>query len=125
MKAMDTVFKILICDDDLLILHVYSKLLTMQGYEVAISKNAIDIVALAAAHTPDLIIIDHNMPFVSGMQAIMQLKAHETYKNVPLIYCSTDIDLAVLAKESGADGYISKSAKPEHLYALIESILKK
>lgn len=122
--STDNGYKILICDDDILILHVYRKLLSMQGYDVVISQSAVDIIAQVAMHQPHLILMDHNMPVVSGMQAIRQLKVHEQFKHIPLIYFSTDIDLALLAKESGADGYVSKSDKPEYLFMVIAAILK-
>ena len=102
-------YKILIVDDDLLIQRIWTTILTTKGYLVATSLTAIDIFNTVDEHSPDMILMDHQMPVVSGLEAIQQLKASLKYRSVPIIFFSSVFNLPELARQAGADVYISKA----------------
>ena len=68
--------------------------------------------------------MDHYMPEMTGKQAIRQLKANVLTHDVPVIYFSTYASLDVLAKEAGADAFVSKASSTELLTDCIESLTK-
>lgn len=119
---MKTPTKILIVDDDILSLRIYSRLLVMQGYEVATSHTAVGILGIIAEHGPDIIVMDHEMPVVTGFQAIKLLKANDQFRSIPVIYFSSVNNLPLLAIEAGSDAYVSKMGGPDELYAAIASM---
>ena len=121
---MKKTIKVLLFDDDIMVLRVLNKVLSRKGFEVATSKTAFDIFTTIAQHSPDIIIMDHDMPVVSGFEAIKQLKANEHTHLIPVIYFSSADGLAALAKEAGADSFVSKSSPTEHLTDRIESLIE-
>jgi len=102
-------FKILIVDDDILTVHIQKKILMSRGYEVFTSNTAVNIFGIVAKYEPDLIIMDHNLPLVSGAEATKQLKANAQTAAIPVIYFSSALDIELLAKLAGSDAYVSKA----------------
>ena len=120
---MNKTIKILLVDDDILTLMVQSKLLTGRGYEVFTSQTAVNIFATIDKYAPDIIIMDHDMPVVSGSEAIRQIKGNQRTSTIPVIYFSSVEHLADLAAETGADAYISKSKKTNEMISIIEGLV--
>ena len=114
--------RVLLVDDDKMILAVKGKQLSRRGYEVTICESAVNIITTVANCTPDIIIMDHNMPVVTGMEAIKLLKANEVTYSIPVIYHSSVSDLPAMAKEAGSDAYIAKSGNIDQLTSMITSL---
>jgi len=121
---MNASTKILMVDDDKLTLGIYSKLLSLKGYMVVTSDTAIGIVTTTTQNSPDIILIDHEMPGMTGLEAIKQLKSDEYCKTIPVIYFSSVYNLPTLAAEAGSDAYLSRSSKLDELEAVIQNIIK-
>lgn len=111
-------------DDDIIILKTVGKILLQRGYEVYTSGTAKGIVATVIACEPDVVLMDHYMPDVSGKEAIKQLRNNELTRRVPVIYFSTFESLDQLAKEVGADAYVSKTSPVDDLADSIDSLAK-
>ena len=64
---------------------------------------------------PSLIVLDLNMPRMSGTETLVALKANELYKNIPVIIFSTSVNDFEMNKclETGAEAYITKPVKYE------------
>jgi len=116
--------KILFIDDNASTLKIIGKILTYRGYEVQTGISAVDILDMVKSFQPDLILIDHYMPDMTGKEAIKILKADELTKNIPVIFFSTFESLDVLAKESGADAFVSKDSPVEYLTDSIAALEK-
>ena len=71
-KSMNS--KILIVDDDELVIKTLSRLLARQGYQVETAKNAIEAISLAAVRDFDLVISDIRMPGENGIIAVEKIK---------------------------------------------------
>jgi CheY-like chemotaxis protein len=78
--------KILIVDDDPTSLRTVEGLLTLHGYETAVSNNAQDIASVVTAFYPDVIVMDLLMPKVDGTQAVRILQDHPNLKTIPVIF---------------------------------------
>ena len=109
--------KILIVDDNQLILMMSKDILEGAGFEVAIQNSPLGVSETARKVQPDLVLLDVNMPALQGDQVLDILRKYEQMKGVPVIYFSDRPveELAALTEKTGADGYIPKSSMGETL----------
>lgn len=120
--------KILMVDDDKMLIDLYKERLELAGYNVEISRDGEE--GLAKIHTvkPDLVLLDIMMPKVNGYEALASIKSDPETKDIPVIILSAlmrDVNKSK-AVESGADDYIIKSeAMPADVIGKIEAVLKK
>lgn len=89
------------------------------------ARNAVQ--ALIAGGQPDLIILDINMPEVSGLDMLEFLRRRAEWKDLPVVMLSTEAaDVTVdKAMSLGADGYVSKPATIEELERVLNAALQK
>ncbi len=118
---------ILVADDDPDILSIVSMSLETQGYTVHKATNGREAVDLARQHHPDLILMDMMMPVVSGYEAIGELKADASTKDIVIVGLSakamaTDMERAT---DVGIDGYITKPFRIAQVLSVVESYLNK
>lgn len=113
--------KILIFDDDAIILEVVSIIFEDAGYEVKISETSHDIIEKVAEFQPNVILMDNWIPNIGGVEATKLLKSHDEFKSIPVIYVTANNDISALAKEAQADDFI---AKPFNLEDLEEKVGK-
>ncbi len=116
---------ILVADDDPDILSIVSMSLETQGYTVHKATNGREAVDLARQHHPDLILMDMMMPVVSGYEAVGELKADATTKEIVIVGLSakamaTDMERAT---DVGIDGYITKPFRIAQVLTVVESYL--
>ena len=122
---MNKEIKILIVDDDRDILKVISANLKLEGYNVITAENGLDAYNLIKKESPDLIILDLNLPDIDGVQLCTKLRKEEV--NVPLIMLTArdSISDRVLGLECGADDYMVKPFNFLELSARIKSCLRR
>jgi len=72
---------------------------------------------LVAGHTPDLILIDVNMPEISGLDMIEFLRRRPQSQDIPIVMLSSEATESIIdrAMELGADSYITKPVSVEEL----------
>ncbi len=101
--------KVLVVDDDPLVLRILKDRLVEEGFLVSTTSSAFGATQLVEEQEPDVVIIDVMLPALPGNR-IAQL-VRERMKDVRvLLYSGKDeAELAELAKESGADGWLKKS----------------
>ena len=105
--------RILIIDDSPTDVHVYSKMLEKNGFEVDSAPNAEEGIAKAKAEHPDLILMDVIMPGMNGFQATRSLSKDPQTSDIPVIIISTknmETD-KVWGLRQGAKDYITKPVK--------------
>ena len=117
---------ILVADDDPDILSIVSMSLETQGYTVYKAANGREAVDLSRAHHPDLILMDMMMPVVSGYEAVTELKADATTRDITIVGLSakamaTDMERAT---DVGIDGYITKPFRIAQVLTVVESYLQ-
>lgn len=119
--------KIIIVDDDLLILDLYKKGLFFAGFQVISASNGKEGYKKILAQRPDLIITDIVMPWYDGFYLIEKVKKDENVSAIPVIAFS-NLDSQEDKKEAmqlGADLFLLKTAMtPSDLAKKIEEILK-
>ncbi len=106
---------ILLIDDDPVILDTARRLLEREGLAVMVYSEGFNATNFAARSLPDLILLDVNMPFLSGDHLAGLFKRHPVLSGVPLVLFSSNEESALqrMAVEVGAAGFIPKSAMAE------------
>lgn len=99
--------KILIIEDDADILELLEIILHGNGFAVIKVNREITVKEIIGL-SPHLIIIDLLLPFISGNELCLELKANKQTLNIPVILCSAHNNLERIAAESKSDAFISK-----------------
>jgi two-component system, chemotaxis family, chemotaxis protein CheY len=121
--------KMMIVEDSDLLHKVYDVLLTRykgKGVKVLHSYNGQEALTLLAGH-PDvnLILLDINMPVMSGLEFLGHLKAHEAFKDIRVIVISTEgkEDDTRRAIKAGATGYVTKPFQAQDIHRIIDKVM--
>jgi two-component system cell cycle response regulator DivK len=113
--------KILVVEDNELNLKLFCDLLRAHGYEAEPVRDGREAVERTRAFAPDLIIMDIQMPHISGLELIEQLKADEALKTIPIMavtaYAAKGDEERI--RDAGAEGYVSK---PISVLKFVESV---
>jgi len=81
--------KILIVDDDPVILQMLEKILLSEGYWVARASNGKEAIYIAGDFKPDLIILDVVMPVMDGTETIENLEKNPNTQNIPVLFLTS------------------------------------
>ncbi len=111
--------KILVIDDDAMMLTILSKALDKEGYDVYVAKNGTDGLGQARAGRFDLVICDINMPDVSGFDVLREIKRTSPSTMVINITAFGTIKDAVKAVHLGAVDYVVKPFPLEEMTGLV------
>jgi signal transduction histidine kinase len=116
---------ILIVDDTLDNLRLLSAMLSQQGYEVRSVTDGMTALMGIEAQPPDLILLDINMPEMSGYEVCQRLKANPQWQSIPVIFISALSEAIdkVKAFTVGGSDYITKPFQVEEVLARIENQL--
>jgi DNA-binding response OmpR family regulator len=114
----------LIVDDDLVLADVLSFTLRRAGFEVAAVHDGEAALDAWRAETPDLVILDLNLPKIDGLAVCQRIREQA---NTPIIILSVrgDDDDVVRGLELGADDYIAKPFSPRQLVARAQAVLRR
>ena len=114
--------KILVADDDPGIVEAMQILLEDEGYEVITTMDGENI-AKMYEKLPDLVFLDIWMSGVNGNTVCQKLKADEATKDVPVIMFSANRDTEQIARQCGADGFLSKPFEINQLMEIVKKYL--
>jgi len=115
--------RILIVDDDPDHLLICNLLFRRRGYDVLPLLGCDpfeDLTEAIDTFKPSLIFMDHFMPGISGLDAIVLLKSNPRYSSIPIVYFSIHDDLAVIAEQAGADGHFKKPFAVDELFKIAD-----
>jgi DNA-binding response OmpR family regulator len=117
---------ILIVDDDKVVQTIVRRSLESEGITVRSALNGQDGLAEVNNSTPDIILLDVEMPGLSGYEVCHQLRENPRTSDVPVVFISSHSSLRerMQGYEAGADDYLVKPFDPEHLMAKIRVLIK-
>jgi len=116
--------KILVVDDEELLVKGIRFNLQNEGYDVCTGSNGLEALELAQKENPDLIVLDVMMPEMDGITACTRIRE---FSNVPIIMLTaktTDMD-KLIGFEQGADDYLTKPFNILELKARIRALLRR
>lgn len=118
--------KLLIVDDSVVIQRLVQARMRADGFEVICANTAKDIVQLCQQTSPDVIILDIDMPEVTGFEACKMLKDDSSTSQIPIIFLSakTSTDEKVKGLDIGAIDYVTKPFDPVELRARVRSAFR-
>jgi two-component system cell cycle response regulator DivK len=117
--------RILVIEDQKDNRQILRDLFTSADFEVIEAEDGEAGLAAAAAHRPDLILIDIQLPVLDGYEATRRLKADASLRSIPVIAVTSyaldgDDDKA---RAAGCDAYFSKPFSPRQLLAKVREYL--
>jgi DNA-binding response OmpR family regulator len=117
---------VLVVDDNRLILQIADDILSRAGYRVSTAEDVIycnDIIY--GKNPPDLILMDINLPFMSGDHKVRIMKSREKGSQIPIILISSagEEELRSMTAASGADGCLRKPLDRDLLLATVARVL--
>jgi two-component system alkaline phosphatase synthesis response regulator PhoP len=118
--------RILVADDNRLLLAITKDALAAQGFQVITVGSGMDVYREVLAQRPHLILLDIMMPEIDGIEICRNLKRNPATRNIVIVIHSAkrDLDLMDLAYEAGAEGFIMKSNQIEEMVGRIQEIVR-
>ncbi|HEY6483252.1 MAG TPA: response regulator transcription factor [Steroidobacteraceae bacterium] len=116
--------KMLVADDDRDLRELIGFTLSQAGYLVVKAGDGPDAVRLFEAESPDLVVLDINMPGASGFQVCEAIRKRSRVPVIMLTVRGEEEDL-VRALDLGADDYLTKPFSPRTLLARIKALLRR
>ena len=116
----------LVVDDDPDIVNLLTTYFRLEGFDVVAATNKAEVLdALRRPSTPDLVLLDVNLPDVDGFHILSRMRQHPTLKSVPIIMLTASATRADVLKglHFGADGYVTKPFKYEGLMKAMRTVL--
>jgi len=117
---------ILVVDDEEGSRYTVARLLRKHKYDVLEAGTAADALRLVG-EKPDLMILDINLPDMSGYEVCQRIKANPATTSIPVLHLSAsfvDSENRSTGLEGGADGYLTHPVEPRELIASIEALLR-
>lgn len=116
---------VLVVEDNELNMKLFNDLLQAHGYDTVQTKDGRDAMELARSHHPDLIVMDIQMPEISGLEIARALKADAKLKHIPIIAvtaCAMKGDEEKI-RQGGCEGYIAKPISVPHFLQTVARFL--
>lgn len=115
--------RILIVDDEPDVGEVLGDRLEAAGYDVRVVPSARDCYAAVAELVPDLILMDIQMPEISGIEALVELKKHHPGLPILMVSASTTQEVARESERRGAAGFLLKPYEPADLMSKVHDLI--
>jgi putative two-component system response regulator len=121
----DGVKKIILAVDDMAVSLTTIRTILQKDYDVRLAKSPNTALDMLAQFKPALILLDIEMPEMSGFDFAAILKGKDEYKNIPIIFVTSHANPQFIdqAMAQGAEGYIVKPFIPEALIKRVKSAI--
>lgn len=116
--------KILIADDHSMVRQGLKQILELEEdiNVVAQASNGEEAIKMANEYSPDVILMDINMPIISGIQAIKELRQQQHPSKIIVLTIHEDREYLFKTLQMGAEGYVLKDAEPAVLIEAIRNV---
>jgi CheY-like chemotaxis protein len=117
--------KVLLVDDDPVILKLLQVNFEMEGYTVMTASDGVEGLEKARAERPDIVLLDIMMPRMDGLQVTKELKGSDDTKEIPIILLSAKAQASDVqtGRDVGADDYLTKPFDPLELLDRVGDLL--
>lgn len=119
--------RVLIIEDNHMNLELARDILQARGHATWDAGSAEDGLRLAAVHQPDLILMDIQLPGMSGIEALKALRADAALAGIPVVAITASVMLSDRQQimSAGFDGFIEKPITVRSFLDVVESVLQK
>ena len=117
--------RILIVEDDLILADGLKSSLTQSGYAVDLMTSGTDADGVLAYQTFDLVLLDLDLPTLSGFEVLKRLRVRGNKTPVLILTANDDIDNRVKGLDLGADDYLSKPFNLAELEARVRALIRR
>lgn len=118
--------KILVCEDDELVLKMVEFRLLKEGYRIELARDGKSALEQVTTFQPDLIISDIMMPYLTGLEIIQKIRGEMRLMTPIIMVSSIGLEKTVLeAFQLGADDFITKPFSPNELSVRVKKLLMK
>jgi CheY-like chemotaxis protein len=114
--------KVLVADDNALMIVLLQALLEMEGYEVVTISDGRGVVDLVVQEKPDLVVVDYYLGEESGLETLRAIRRIPAVADTPVVMTSA-LDHRRDAERGGADGFLLKPFESKDLIAMIQKSL--
>ena len=117
--------KVLIVEDNDLNMKLFNDLLVAHGYGTLQTKDGVEAIALIRQHHPDLILMDIQLPEISGLEVMQWIKKDDDLRMIPIIAVTSFAMKGDEEKirEGGCEAYISKPISVANFLQTVERFL--
>lgn len=117
--------KILVCDDDELLVQLLQHRLEAKGFAVSVARDGREAMELTGEFVPDAVVLDAMMPLVDGYQVLRRFREDQRLAKVPIIFLTArkQEEDVVTALKLGASDYLAKPFIPEELVARLSRLI--
>jgi two-component system chemotaxis response regulator CheY len=114
-------------DDSKSIRQQVTKALAAAGFVVLEAADGVDGLQCANENNLSVLVLDVNMPRLSGLDMLDQLKSDPKHANLPVLMLTTEIDQAMIerAKRAGARGWMIKPVRMDHLVNTVSKLAER
>jgi len=118
---------VLIIEDEVDMANLYELHLQGAGYDTMIATDGAAGLNDAIKHTPDLVLLDMELPKMHGLEVCRRLRATPATRHIPTLVVSSlsSTEMKVQGLHTGADDYLTKPCKPAELLARVEALLRR
>lgn len=117
--------QIILVDDELSLLEIFSTMLKRKGFRVIEATNALDALDLVRKVKPDLLILDVMMPGMNGIELCRELRTWPDTHDTPILMLSALSDKGTIraSMDAGANGYLNKPVLQRELVSKVEQMV--
>ena len=119
--------RVLVVEDDEAQSKYVCKLLRSSGFDTLAIADPMTVMEGVQRFQPDLILMDLYMPGANGIELTQLIRARRSASFMPIVFLSgeDDVDKKILALYSGADDFLTKPVRPQHLVAAVSTRIKR
>ena len=123
LRRRENAYRVLVVEDDRGQAMFCESLLRHQGFEVDLAPDAETAQRLLRQRTPDLILLDIQLPDLDGIQLAQRIREQSSLSHVPIVFLTgeDDLDRRAEAMAAGGDDFLAKPVRPRHLLAHVNS----
>ena len=110
---------VLVIDDARTVRELLRLHLSNAGHRVRAAEDAVTGGRMILHQAPDLLILDVNMPYMTGYELVQVLKSDDSTKDIPIVLLTSNTDVAERSRELGAAAYLRKPISTTRLLEVV------
>jgi two-component system response regulator ResD len=123
-EAMGEAHRVLVVDDEPIVVDVLARYLTREGFQVATAHDGQEAVESFPSFQPDLVLLDLMLPRLDGMEVFRRIREEDAVPVIMLTARGEETD-RVVGLELGADDYVTKPFSPREIVARVRAVLRR